>query len=144
MGTSQSCCKPVQCWLFFSSSDDEDSSTVDIPSFSSTAPLQSPVDFSQQPHSKYILTIHDDLDYEEEGDFQTVSSEDDHLTTKAILDRHLCIHEHSLPHFLCPHPCPYMDYTSTSYPNMLDLSDISEYEDLMITSSDEDIPGLDH
>ena len=36
-----------------------------------------------------------------------------------------------------------MDYTSTSYPNTLDLSDISEFEDLMTTSGDEDIPGLD-
>ena len=37
-----------------------------------------------------------------------------------------------------------MDYTSTSYYNTLDLSDISEFEDLMTTSSDEDIPALDH
>ena len=39
MGTSQSCHKPVQCWLSFSSSDFEDISTVDIPSPSSTVPL---------------------------------------------------------------------------------------------------------
>ena len=36
-----------------------------------------------------------------------------------------------------------MDYTSTLYPNTFDLSDISEFEDLMTTSSDEDIPTLD-
>ena len=36
-----------------------------------------------------------------------------------------------------------MDYTSTSYHNMLDLSDICEFKDLMTTSSDEDISGLD-
>ena len=36
-----------------------------------------------------------------------------------------------------------MDYTSTPYPNTLDLSDISEFEDLITTSSDEDITGLD-
>ena len=36
-----------------------------------------------------------------------------------------------------------MDYTSTSYHDTFDLSDISEFEDLMTTSSDEDIPGLD-
>ena len=101
------------------------------------------MDFSWQPHSKYILTIHDDLDDEEEEDFQTVSLEDDHWTTEAIPDRHLCIHKHLLPHSLFPYPCPYMDYTSTVYPNMLDLSDISEFEDLMTTSSDEDILGLD-
>ena len=60
-----------------------------------------------------------------------------------IPDRHLCIHEHSVPHELCPYPCPYMDYTSSSYYDTLDLSDISEFEDLMTTSSDEDIPALD-
>ena len=36
-----------------------------------------------------------------------------------------------------------MDYTSSSYYNTLDLNDISEIEDLMITSSDEDVPALD-
>ena len=36
-----------------------------------------------------------------------------------------------------------MDYTSTSYHNTLHLSDIYEFEDLITTSSDEDIPGLD-
>ena len=36
-----------------------------------------------------------------------------------------------------------MDYSSTLYHNTLDLSDISEFEDLMATSSDEDMPGLD-
>ena len=99
------------------------------------------MDFSQQPHSKHILTICEDLDDDEEEDFQTVSLEDDYWTTEEIPDRQLCIHEHSLPHLLCP--SPYMGYTSTSYPKMLDLNDISEFEDLMITSSDEDIPGLD-
>ena len=60
-----------------------------------------------------------------------------------ILDRHLCIHEHSLLHELCANPCPYLDYTSSSYYDTLDHSDISEFEDLMTTSSDEDIPALD-
>ena len=36
-----------------------------------------------------------------------------------------------------------MDYTSTLYNDTLDLSDISEFEDLMTTSSDEDITALD-
>ena len=59
-----------------------------------------------------------------------------------IPDRHLCIHEHSLPDRLCPYPCPYSDYQASSYYDTLDLSDISEFEDLMTTSSDEDIPAL--
>ena len=37
-----------------------------------------------------------------------------------------------------------MDYTSTLYYDTLYISDISEFEDLMTTSSDEVIPGLDN
>ena len=103
--------------------------------------------FAQQPHSKCILTIYDDLgeNKEEEEDFQTVSLDDNHWTTEEIPDRHLCIHKHSLPHPLFPFLCPYMDmdYTPTLYHDTLHLSDISELEDLMTTSSDEDIPSLD-
>ena len=141
-GTNQPCCKPVQHQLSFSSSDDEDISTVDNPSPSSTVPLQNPMDFTQQPHSKCTLTIHEDLDDDEEEDFQTVSLDNDHWTTEEIPDRHSYIHKHSVPHLLCPYLCPYMDYTSPSYYDTLDLSDISEFEDFMTTSSDEDILAL--
>ena len=110
----------------------------------STAPLQNPVDFLQQTPSTCTLPICDDLDGEEEEvDFQTVSLVDDHWTMEEILDRHLCIHKHSLLHELCPYPYPYLDYTSSSYYDTLDQSDISEFEDLMTTSSNEDIPALD-
>ena len=72
--------------------------------------------FAQQPHHKAFYTMCDDLKVdEEEEDFQTVPLDDDHWTTEEIPDRHLCIHEHSILHLLCPYPCPYMDYTSTSY-----------------------------
>ena len=76
---------------------------------------------------------------EEEEDFQTVPLDDEHWDMEEITDRHLCIYEHSLPHGLCP----YLDYQATSYYNTLDLSDISEFEDLMTTSSNKDIPALD-
>ena len=100
------------------------------------------MDFLQQPPSKCTLTICDDVDEEEEG-FQTVSLDDDHWTMEEIPDQPLCIHEHSVPHELCPYPYPYLDNTSSLYYNTLDLSDISEFEDLMTTFSDEDIPALD-
>ena len=74
--------------------------------------------------------------------FQTVSLGDDHWNTEEIPDRYLCIHKHSVPHELCPHPCPNMNYTSSSYYNTLDLIDISEFEDLMTASSNEDVPVL--
>ena len=99
--------------------------------------------FAQLTCYKPTYTMCDDLE-EDKEDFQTVPLDDDYWTTEEIPDRHLCIHKHSVPHSLCPYPCPYMDYTSTSYHNPLDLSDIFEFEDLMTTSSDEDIPGIDN
>ena len=80
---------------------------------------------------------------EEEEDFQTVPLNDDHWTSKEIPERTLCIHEHGLPHGLCPYPCPYVNYQVSSYVDSLDLSDISEFEDYMVTSSDEDIQALE-
>ena len=101
-GTSQSCCKPVRCQLTFSSSEYEDTFTVDNPLPPSTALLQNPMDFLQQPLSKCTLTTCDDLDdEEEEEDFQMVSLDNEHWNMEEILDRHLCIHEHSIPHELC-------------------------------------------
>ena len=141
--TSQSHYKPLCCQLSFSSSDDEESSAVDISSTYSTTPQQNPMGFAQQQLSKPLYTIYDDLEEdEEEDDFQTVALDDNHWTTDEIPDRHLCIHEHSLPHSLCPYPCPYMDYTPASYQDSLDLSDISDFKDVMTTLSDEDISTL--
>ena len=142
-GTSPSHCKPVQCQLSFSSSDDEGSAAVDISPTYSTTPPQNLLGFAQQTHHKPIFTMCDDLEVDKEEDIQAVPLDDDHWNTEEIPDRHLCIHKHSVPHSLCPYLCPYMDYTSTSYHDTLDLSDISELEDLMTTCSDEDIPGLD-
>ena len=79
---------------------------------------------------------------EEEQDFPKVSLDDEHWNTEEIPDRNLCIQEHSILHELCPYPCPYFDYTPSSYYDTSDLSDISEFEGLMTTSSNEDIPAL--
>ena len=142
--TSQSHHKPVCCQLSFNTSEDEECSAVDISPTYSTASPQNLLDLARQPDSKFIYTICDVLEEdEEEKDFQTETLDADHWTTEEIPDRHLCIWEHSIPHPLCPYPCPYMDYMSTLYYNTLDLNDISEFEDLMTTSIDEDIPGLD-
>ena len=144
MSTRQSDHKPVQCQLSFNTPDDEDSSADDIPPTCSTTSPQNLLGFTQLTCYKPIYTTCDDLEEnEEEEDLQRVPLEDDHWTTEEISDKHLCIHKHSVSHSLCPYPCPYMDYTSTSYQSTMDLGDISEFEDLMTTSSDEDIPGLD-
>ena len=96
-----------------------------------------------KPTSKSIYTICDDLEEEEEEDFQTVALDDDHRITDPVPDRHMCIHEHFQPHSVCCYPCTYTDSTPASYQNALDLSDISDFKDVMTTSSDEDIPALD-
>ena len=80
---------------------------------------------------------------EEEEVFQMVPLNDEHWDMEEIPDRPLCIHKQSLPHGLCPYPCAYSDYQTTSYYDTLDLSNISEFKDLMTTSSNEDLPALD-
>ena len=143
-GTRQSHHRPVcRCLTYSSSEDDDDDHTPtdEIPPPDSTPQVQYHEDVLQQPSSKCTLNAYVNL--EEEKDFQTVPLDEEHWDMEEILDRHLCIHDHSILHELCPYPCPYLDYISTSYCNTLDLSDISEFEDLMATSIDEDIPDLE-
>ena len=105
--------------------------------------MQYYLDAFQQPSSKYTLNTYVTLEAEEEDDFQTVQLDDEQWDMEEIPDNHLCINEHSLPHRLCPYPCLYLVYQTSLYYDTLDLSDISEYEDLMTASSDEDIPALE-
>ena len=79
---------------------------------------------------------------EEEDDFQMLPLDNEHWTSEETPERTLCIHEHGLQHELCPYPCPYANYQMPSYMNSLALSDISDYEDYMVTSSDEGIPAF--
>ena len=80
---------------------------------------------------------------DDDEDFQMVPLDDEHWTSKETPERTLCVHEHGLPHGLCLYPCPYANYQMPSYMNSLNLSDISDYEDYMVTSSNEDIPGME-
>ena len=80
---------------------------------------------------------------EEEEDFQKVPLDDEHWTSEETPERTFCIHKHGLPHGLCQYPCPYKNYNTLSYMTSLDLSDISEYEDYMVTSSGEEILGME-
>ena len=100
------------------------------------------MDFAKPPPTKSIYTIY--VDFKEDKDFQTVALDNDHWITDPVPHRHPCIHEHLQPHSLCSYPCPYSsDSTPALYHDMLDLSDISDFKDVMTTSSDEDIPPLD-
>ena len=82
---------------------------------------------------------------DEEEDFQTVPMDDEHWTTEMVPERTFCIHENGLPNNVCQYPCPYgNNNNSVSYMDSLDLSNISNYEDYMMTTSDdEELPGLE-
>ena len=122
--TVQSHLRPVCRWLTYSFSDDSDTSEDTPP-----APRATPTDAQVY------------LEEDEEDNFQPVPLDDEHWTTEEVPDRTLCIHEHALPHRLCPYPCPYVNYLLPFYANTMDLSDISDFEDIMITSSNKDIPA---
>ena len=119
--------RPVCRQLLFSLSGDDDASG-DIPPTPTATPASILVYLEEE---------------EEEEDFQTVTLNDDHWTTEEIPDRTFCIHEHALPHGLCLYPCPYVNYPTSSYADSLDLSDISDFKDIMVMLSDEDIPALE-
>ena len=115
----------------------------ETPSPPSTVPVQHHADTFQQLPSQCTLHTYVTLEVEEEDmeeDFQTVPLDNEQWDMEEIPNRTLCVHEHALPHGLCPYPCPYVNYQTSSYYNTLDISDISEFEDIMTTSSDEDIP----
>ena len=80
---------------------------------------------------------------DEEEDFPTVPLDDEHWTAEIVPERTFCIHKNGLPNNVCQHPCPYGNNNTVSYMDSLDLSDIWDYEDYMMTTSDdEDLPGL--
>ena len=83
------------------------------------------------------------LQEDDKEDFQMVSLDDEHWTTEEVPDRTLCIHKHALLHRLCPYLCPYVNFLLPSYTDTMDLSDISNFEDIMIMSSDKYIPALE-
>ena len=112
--------RPVCRWLSFSSTDDN------TPHTPRATPASTP-EYSE----------------DEEEDFQMVPLKDDQWTSEEIPERTLCIHEHGIPHGLCPYPCPYGNYQVPSYIDTLDLSDNLEFEDYMVTSNDKDIPALE-
>ena len=87
----------------------------------------------------------------EEEDFPTAPLDDDIWLKDPVPDRQLCIHEQSQPHFKCSYPCSYrLDLLHSSpedapapYYKMMDVSDILDLQDMMTTTSDEDIPDLE-
>ena len=81
---------------------------------------------------------------DEEEDFQTVHLDNEHWMAEIVPERTFCIHENGLPNNICQYPCPYGNSDTVSYMDSLDLSDILDYEDYMMTTSDdEELPGLE-
>ena len=80
---------------------------------------------------------------DEEEDFQTILLDDEHWTSKETPERTFCTHEQGVSHNLCQYPCPYGSKNTLSYMESLDLSGISDYKDYTVTSSDEEIPGME-
>ena len=88
--------------------------------------------------SEYSDTEDSTSEYSDaEEDFQMVPIDDEHWTTEMVPERTFCIHENGLPNNVCPYPCPYGNNNSVSYMDSLNLSDISDYEDYMMTTSDD-------
>ena len=111
--------KPVHCHQSFTSNSSDD---------------------DQDPDSTQVYSDSPD----EEEDFPTVPIDDEHWTSEIVPERTFCIHENGLPNNICHHPCPYGNNDTVSYMDSLDLSDISDYEDYMMTTSDDDkIPGME-
>ena len=98
--------------------------------------------FSDHP-PKFTLNVYVILKEEEEEVFQMVCS----VMNTAIwrkFQRDIYVSMNIQCNMrLCPYLCLYLDYQTSSYYNTLDLNDISEFEDLMTTSSDKDIPALE-
>ena len=111
--TVQSHLRPVHRQLTYSSSDNSDA-------LEDTSPVPRATPTDAQVY----------LEEDEEEDFQMVPLDDEHWTTKEGPDRMLCIDEHALLHGLCPYPCPSANYLLPSYINSMDLSDISDFEDI--------------
>ena len=118
--------RPVHHHLSFNSDSGQDSDSTSIHSGSS----DSTAVYSDSP--------------DEEEDFPTVPLDDEHWTSEIVPERTFCIHENGLPNNVCQHICPYGSNDTVSYMDSLDLSDILDYEDYMMTTSDDDkIPAME-
>ena len=119
------------CHLSFNSNSDQDLDSTPVCSNSS----DDDQDLDSTP-------VHSDSPDEEE-DFPTVPLDDKHWTSEIVPKRTYCIHENGLPNNVFQHPCPYGSNDTVSYMNSLDPSDILDYKDYMVTSGNEELPGME-
>ena len=129
-------------------SDDENSSMDSSPLHSRTE-QPSPIE-QQMAHHLTDDSFQNIINEEEDEDFPTTPLDDDVWLEEPVPDRHICIHEQSQPHNLCPYHCLYsLDQlhpppgnAPTSHYEMVDFSVIFNFPDVKTTASDEDIPDL--
>ena len=115
------------------------------------AEQSSPVE-QQMAHHLTHDSFQDVPSEEEEEHFSTALLDDDVWMDEPVPDGHLSVHEQSQLYDLCPYPCAYSSdqlhptpqNAPTPHYEIMDLSDIFNLPDVMITASDEDIPGLDY
>ena len=97
-----------------------------------------------------ILACHLPSIAEEDDDmeehFPTVLLDDDFWMEEPVTERHLCIHGNA-QHDLCPYPCPYnlnqLHPTQEDAVQYIDLNDIFEFPDVMVSAEDDDVPRLE-
>ena len=128
----------------------EDNSSTDSSPLHSKAEQSSPAEH-QIVHHCTDGSFQDVPSDKEEEHFPTAPLGDDVWLEEPVSDKHLCIHDQSQPHDLCPYPCPYslgqlhptFGNASTPHYEMMDLSDIFDFPDVMTTISNDGISDLD-
>ena len=152
---------PLHHHLVFTSSDDESPVRTSDPCLQQYSTQDdSPLHRRAEPPSQlqhhmdyhHISTPSTDDSFQnamaEEEDFPIAPLDDDIWLEYSVPDRHLCIHEQPQPHYQCSYPCPSSLNLLHSAPEdalgpyyeMMELSDISDLQDMMTTTREEDIP----
>ena len=94
----------------------------------------------------YLPSIAKEEDNDMEEHFPTVSLDDDFWMEEPVPERHLCIHE-KVQHDLCPYLCPYnlnlLHLAQGDAMQCIDLNDIFEFPDVMVSANDDDAPRLE-
>ena len=125
--------------------EDNDDSSIDSNTLQGSTDQSS---LTEHPMACHPNSRDDEEEDKEEEHFPTASLDGNVWMKEPVLDRHLCIHEHS-QHDLCPYSCPYsldqlllaQHYAPT--PQYMDLSYIYDFPDVITNASNEDIPNLE-
>ena len=92
----------------------------------------------------HLPSLAGEEDDDAEEHFPTISLEDDIWMEEPVPERHLCNQENS-HHDLCPYPCPYslnpLHLTQEEALQYIDLGDIFEFPDVVVSASDDDVPS---